>query len=309
MTIRTILAALVLVAFVAACATIEPPAAQTATLTVVKAGDGSGTVTSSPAGITNTSPSATFERDEVVTLTATADAGSEFVGFTGYACEGTTADNVCVITMDASRTVTATFAAETGEGTLVTVTANLRNTAEEFLTPSSSDATLYPAGWTYSDSSDLELGYDPSHGPQAIGLRFADVQIPAGATIVSAVLRFTSWSSNTGTGNVSLGIAGQSSTSSVAFPQRDPEGAPTAGVTTPSSTTAEVPWQITQAWAGSTVYETPDLTSIVQEIIGLGGWTSGTSDIVLVLEPDDMTSTAYRRALPTVTLAIRYTTP
>jgi predicted outer membrane repeat protein len=77
------------------------------TLTVTKDGTGSGTITSSPTGIDcGTDCSESFVSGTVVTLTATADTGSTFVGWTGASCSGT---GTCVITMDATKDVTATF--------------------------------------------------------------------------------------------------------------------------------------------------------------------------------------------------------
>lgn len=84
---------------------VAPPS--TYALTVLKAGAGSGTVTSEPAGIDcGTTCSAQFDAGAVVTLTATADAGSIFTGWSGTGCSG---DGACVVTMDATKTVTATF--------------------------------------------------------------------------------------------------------------------------------------------------------------------------------------------------------
>jgi len=75
-------------------------------LTVSKAGSGSGSVTSNPAGIDcGATCSAPFPNGSMVTLTATADAGSTFTGWTGD-CSGT---GSCVVTMDQDRAVTATF--------------------------------------------------------------------------------------------------------------------------------------------------------------------------------------------------------
>jgi hypothetical protein len=76
------------------------------TLTVTKAGTGSGSVSSSPAGIScGATCSAQFDYGTMVTLTPTADSGSAFTGWTG-ACSGIGA---CVVTMDQARAVTATF--------------------------------------------------------------------------------------------------------------------------------------------------------------------------------------------------------
>ncbi len=82
------------------------------TLTVTKSGTGSGTVTSSPSGINcGSTCSAGFAKDTSVTLTAAADSGSTFTGWSGD-CSGTSA--TCTVTMSAARSVTATF---TGGGT------------------------------------------------------------------------------------------------------------------------------------------------------------------------------------------------
>ena len=55
-------------------------------LSVAKAGDGSGTVTSSPAGIDcGATCAAGFDDGTAVTLVAVADAGSEFTGWSAPA--------------------------------------------------------------------------------------------------------------------------------------------------------------------------------------------------------------------------------
>jgi hypothetical protein len=76
-------------------------------LTVTKAGTGSGGVTSSPAGINcGATCSHTFDDNASVTLTASADAGSTFSGWSGEGCSGT---GTCTVTMNQARNVTATF--------------------------------------------------------------------------------------------------------------------------------------------------------------------------------------------------------
>ena len=76
------------------------------TLSVGKAGAGSGTVTSNPGGIScGSACSASYASGTPVTLTATAASGSTFAGWAGD-CTGT---GGCVVTMTAARSVTATF--------------------------------------------------------------------------------------------------------------------------------------------------------------------------------------------------------
>ncbi|MBU6337860.1 MAG: hypothetical protein KGR19_08640, partial [Acidobacteria bacterium] len=79
-------------------------------MTVAKDGTGSGTITSSPAGI-DCGSTCTFGFDSgaSVTLTASAASGSKFAGW-GGACSGTAP--TCTVTMDAARSVTATFTAD-----------------------------------------------------------------------------------------------------------------------------------------------------------------------------------------------------
>lgn len=77
------------------------------TLTVTEAGTGTGTVTSAPAGISCPATcSANFASGSSVTLTATANDGSTFAGWSGGGCSGT---GSCVVALTAALTVTATF--------------------------------------------------------------------------------------------------------------------------------------------------------------------------------------------------------
>lgn len=81
-------------------------------LTIAAAGTGTGRVTSSPGGIEcGADCSELYLRGTVVTLSAVADANSEFTGWSGAGCAGT---GTCVVTMDQVREVTATFALKQG---------------------------------------------------------------------------------------------------------------------------------------------------------------------------------------------------
>lgn len=86
---------------------VEVATAVTQTLTVNKAGNGSGAVTSTPAGINcGSSCTASFTQGTVITLAATAATGSTFTGWSG-ACTGSV--TTCQVTLDAAKSVTATF--------------------------------------------------------------------------------------------------------------------------------------------------------------------------------------------------------
>jgi hypothetical protein len=76
-------------------------------LTVSKDGTGTGTVTSSPAGINcGGDCSELYDQNTSVTLTATPSSGSSFAGWSDAGCPGT---GTCVVTMSAAKSVTATF--------------------------------------------------------------------------------------------------------------------------------------------------------------------------------------------------------
>lgn len=111
--------------------TVAPPESRTTvtvtapmqffTLTVAKAGTGSGTVTSNPTGITcGTDCTESYPYNTSVTLTATPSAGSTFSGWSGDAdcTDG-------VVTMTGDKTCTATFTAATPG--IVTLATGLSN--------------------------------------------------------------------------------------------------------------------------------------------------------------------------------------
>jgi phospholipase C len=84
-----------------------PPAANSYQLTLTLAGTGSGTVTSSPVGIScRPTCSNAFASGTVVKLTAVAAKGSVFAGW-ALACTGR--NSTCNVTMNTTRSVTATF--------------------------------------------------------------------------------------------------------------------------------------------------------------------------------------------------------
>ena len=125
------------------------------TLTVTAAGNGTGTIASSPAGIdcgadcTESLPSGT-----VVTLTPTAGVSSTFVGWSG-ACSG---NGTCSVTLNANATVTANFALE------YSLVVALGGNGSGFVTSS-------PSG--ISCGTDCSEAYDPNTMVTLTGLAVA----------------------------------------------------------------------------------------------------------------------------------------
>ncbi len=103
-------------------------------LTVARAGSGGGTVSSTPAGIncTTLTCSASVVWGSLVTLTATPDATSQFVGWSIPGCTGPT----CVVTVGSAQTVTATFQrVYTGTVTTGAITVETRYWTQSIVNP------------------------------------------------------------------------------------------------------------------------------------------------------------------------------
>ena len=113
------------------------------TLSVTEAGTGSGSVTSSPSGITCPSTcSASFASGTGVTLTAKASTGSTFAGWSG-ACSGT---GTCSVTMTAAKAVTATFNSSGGPAVTLTPTSLSFGTVAIGVTSAAQSVTLKNSG-------------------------------------------------------------------------------------------------------------------------------------------------------------------
>jgi type IV pilus modification protein PilV len=97
-------------------------------LSVTKAGAGTGTVTSSPAGINcGGTCSANYASGTPVTLTAVPAAGSTFTGWSGASASSCTGTGACTVTMSATSSVTATFALNASCTTPISGTAHDKN--------------------------------------------------------------------------------------------------------------------------------------------------------------------------------------
>ncbi len=134
---------------------------QTFGLAVVEAGMGSGTVTSTPAGITcGTSCSSSYTSGTAVTLTATPATGSTFTGWSG--CTGTAS---CTVTVIATTTVTATFDAPT-----VALTVTKAGTGSGTVTSTPAGITCGPSCSTsYPNGTAVTLTASPATGSSFTG--------------------------------------------------------------------------------------------------------------------------------------------
>jgi hypothetical protein len=127
-------------------------------------------------------------------------------------------------------------------------------------------------GGVVLNSSDLELG--TGEGNEALGLRFQALAIPQGATIVDAWIEFTVDETDAGPTSVVLRCQAVDDAPTFTTAANNVIGRAT--------TAASVDWNTIPAWntVGS-VQSTPNLATIVQEVVSRPGWSQG-NDLVVI---------------------------
>lgn len=137
-------------------------------------------------------------------------------------------------------------------------------------------------------AGDTLLGFDNSGGRTSHNgfFRFSNVQIAPGSTIATAVLEFVPRETNSNT-TVNLRIrAVAEDNASAPSSFADAEGR--------TRTSAQVDWDNVPTWTVDTAIQSPDITSVVQEIVDRAGWISGNA---LVIYAEDNGSTAAANTL------------
>ena len=249
----------------------------------------------------NLAPTAAAGSDQTIILPATANLGGSH-----------TDDGL----PDPPFLVTSTWSQQSGPATATIVNPNTENTEVIFpvdgtyvfrLTVNDSQlsdfddvtVTVLPSGTqTTTQSIPISLGSDDveeqttgsvilgsididlvrSGGNQTVGMRFNNVTIPQGTTIVDAYIQFTAQNINSET--TALTIEGQAADNALTFVNNV-----NGDVSTRTRTTTGVSW-LPAPW--STVGEagleqrTSDLTSVVQEIVNRAGWVSSNSLALII---------------------------
>lgn len=161
--------------------------------------------------------------------------------------------------------------------TISFLTPTLLFTATNTLSGGTNDAEQAAAGTVNLTSTDLELVNDGALGDQIVGLRFANLALPANAFVAGASLQFTA------------DEAQSNATDLIIHAQAD-DFAP--GFTATANnlgarprTTAFAAWS-PAPWATvgerGLLQRTPDLSALVQEVIARPGWTSGSALAFLI---------------------------
>jgi hypothetical protein len=136
-------------------------------------------------------------------------------------------------------------------------------------------------------SSDIELGHEGSvSDPQLVGLYFRNLQIPAGVDVTSAYVRFevdVAFS-----GELHLLIAGEKNVAPAAL------STATRDLSLRVQTDAKAMWNVENFPAVDARHNTVDISPIIEEIVGLPGWTPG-GNIVILLGLDTAFTTGTNR--------------
>ena len=159
-------------------------------------------------------------------------------------------------------------------------------TTEVRVSASSDDAEERASGGMSLTSSDLELVYDGSD--QAVGMRFTGLGVPQGATIVNAYIQFQVDEINSVA--TSLTIQGEDIDNALTFTSA------TWNISSRPITGAAIGWSpvawITKGEVG-TDQRTPNMASIIQEIVNRPGWSSGNALVVIITGTGERVAESY----------------
>lgn len=139
------------------------------------------------------------------------------------------------------------------------------------------------------NASPMILGRDGSND-QIVGIRFDTLQLPRGSRVLSAYIDFTADGSDST--SLALRFTGESVGSAAPF---------VTGLNNISNrrssygTTATVSWSPT-AWSAGTIYRSPDLSTIVQEVVNRPDWANGNAMVLLIDAPGASGNNNRRRA-------------
>ncbi|MEM7343540.1 MAG: hypothetical protein AAF485_04810 [Chloroflexota bacterium] len=138
-------------------------------------------------------------------------------------------------------------------------------------------------GRMYLPSGDLEMTYDSDQtnnedsprGEQIVGLRFVDLPVPSGSKITQTYIEFVA-DSKTNSDSTQLTIYGQAQTNPLGFTEES------RNISNRLRTNAMVSWTV-PAWNTDGVsHRTPDLSTIVQEVIDQNGWSRENSMVFII---------------------------
>ncbi len=152
---------------------------------------------------------------------------------------------------------------------------------------SSDDAEESASGFVSTTSTDLEMVFDRA-GDQIVGMRFNRITIPTGATIVDSYVQFQT--DEVSSVDTMLTIEGEATENPVTFNNTN------AKLSSRPRTAAAVVWS-PAAWPTQNEADpdqrTPNIASVMQEIVNLTGWSAGNSVVIIITGDGERVAEAY----------------
>ena len=273
------------------------------TLSVSKAGGGSGKVVSNPVGIDcGTDCEGDFLTNTTVVLSASANLGSVFAGWQN--CPLPSGDS-CSTTLNSDVQVVALFDLDSSAAKKIIIPIrSASDDAEQYRSavnrvPREKGPEPYedfPANAVDIKSGDIDLTYNTDYvdTEQLIGLRFTDLDIPPGATITDARIQFTI--DHATSGYVKLYIYGQEDPQATTFVHQGINNISDRPRTSAALVWEPPDWTGKEGTRNDPAALTVNLAPIVQEIVDLPGWQQGSNGLVFIIEGDLANGTNRRRA-------------
>ncbi len=154
------------------------------------------------------------------------------------------------------------------------------------VTGSADDAEESATGSVSLTSTDLELVFDKSD--QTVGLRFAGVTVPRGATITAAWVQFEV--DETSTGSTSLTLRAQAADDAGPFQRTS------RNISSRPRTAASVQW-LPPSWPTRQVagpdQRTPNIAALIREVVERPGWLAGNALALVVTGTGKRTAEAW----------------
>jgi len=150
------------------------------------------------------------------------------------------------------------------------------------------DSAGLPYVWTNIDltQTDHPAGHHAAWTDYlGAGARFTGINIPNGATIVSAYLKLDARSDESAT-PVNTRIYGEDADNAVTFTN-------VVNYNERARTTAQVDWDAIPAWTADVTYTSPNIGTIIKEIVDRGAWSSGNA--IVIFWEDHGSVSAYRK--------------
>lgn len=165
----------------------------------------------------------------------------------------------------ASRPATFSVTAKRGRGSRTVVTESVGSSGD--------DGYFDEGGMSFDNSgSSMQVGYDDGsmYGEHSF-VRFQSVPIAQGTVLVSATLKLVV--NTNASDDFDMTVQGEDADDSSAY-------ADEVDATSVSLTTATVTWSGSSSWEAGDVVTSPDIKTVVQEIVDRGSWASG-NDLTL----------------------------